>query len=453
MTSEQLSNALNNLDDCYIEEYSQLKKQNFRFRKILLSAAAVMLALLLGCVSFLTVHVEAREVVFDWLRQYSYIWDARYLIKQVENTHPCFVLEQVPLEYTEAKQNYLSVIRNEDMSDRRFEVETLRYLSSLNDLGTGLQRKYSCQRILDMELCREDEQLWLLDSETKQKRGILRTIGGVDIETICTVLSQMFPMENENSDALFAPYLRFDDILSLAGVNTDLETISVVWEDSNQQHQSEIALVPYEDYKKTQTKVLPESISSQKLDTVFYIQTYRLDLDRKLSDVCAELSEEIQQGCRSVIIDLRGNDGGDSNAYLKLLEAMDMSPAPYSVLSRSYGSKQCIEAWSDGIAKVNPEVRLIILSDENTAGSAAMFCVLVRDSHLGEVIGRPSYRSPNFYGYGPSFTLPNTQIQGQISSKLWIRPDQHAHSEQLEMDLLVPHGEDIMEIAMKQFNS
>ena len=82
-----------------------------------------------------------------------------------------------------------------------------------------------------------------------------------------------------------------------------------------------------------------------------------------------------------------------------------------------------------------------------------MFCVLVRDSHLGEVIGRPSYRSPNFYGYGPSFTLPNTQIQGQISSKLWIRPDQKADFEQLEMDLLVPHREDILEIAMKQFSS
>lgn len=453
MTAEQLSNALNNLDDYYVEEYSQLKKQRFGFRRILLSAAAVMLALLLGCVSFLTVHVEAREAVFDWLRQCVYIWDARYLIRQVENTHPCFVLEQVPLEYTEAKQNYLSVIRNEDMSDHRFEVETLRYLSSLNDLGTGIQRKYSCQRILDMELCREDEQLWLLDSETKQKRGILRSIGGVDIETICTVLSQMFPMENENSDALFAPYLRFDDILNLAGVNTDLETISVVWEDSKQQHQSEIALISYKDYKKTQTKVLPESISSKKLDAVFYIQTYRLDLDRKLSEVCAELSEEIQQGCRSVIIDLRGNDGGDSNAYLKLLDAMDMSAVPYSALSRNYGSKQCIETWSDGIAKANPDVHLIILSDENTAGSAAMFCVLVRDSNLGEVIGRPSYRSPNFYGYGPSFTLPNTQIQVRISSKSWIRPDHQADSEQLEMDLLVPQGEDILEIAMKQFRS
>ena len=33
MTSEQLSNALNNLDDCYIEEYSQLKKKTSDFAR------------------------------------------------------------------------------------------------------------------------------------------------------------------------------------------------------------------------------------------------------------------------------------------------------------------------------------------------------------------------------------------------------------------------------------
>ena len=171
----------------------------------------------------------------------------------------------------------------------------------------------------------------------------------------------------------------------------------------------------------------------------------------------------MKSGTSKVVIDVRGN-GGNSDACLQLLNAMDMeapsygSYVRYSELAldqyqpykRGYTKTEGSDAQVPDLstAKANPKIKLVVLTDELTYSSATMLGVWVQDGGLGTVIGRPSSNAPSSYGDILYFTLNNIGTQGTVSHIQWQRPDTGADQATLVPDVETAAGEDTLQAAL-----
>ena len=163
--------------------------------------------------------------------------------------------------------------------------------------------------------------------------------------------------------------------------------------------------------------------------------------------MCNDLKACIKKGMNKVIIDVRGNPGGDSRTCEKLLKILGMKVPEYSMYLR-YSPKAAAQngykktsghyyhKGSVKKAKKNPKIDLIVLTDRSFS-SATMLAVYVRDGKLGRIVGEPSANMPCAYGDNIYFSLPNSGITGTLSHKQFIRPDVSRKNERM----LVPDDE------------
>lgn len=158
-------------------------------------------------------------------------------------------------------------------------------------------------------------------------------------------------------------------------------------------------------------------------------------------------------------MDVRDNPGGNSNACLKILNALNMRPGEYGSIIRfsKPASEQCGYLRKSGEitfkpinnAKQNKNIELIVVENENTFSSATMLAVWVQDGHLGKIIGQPSGNSPSSYGDVIQFQLNNSKLFGIVSYKQWIRPDiDKTNQKELIPDIVVPANKDALEAAI-----
>lgn len=173
----------------------------------------------------------------------------------------------------------------------------------------------------------------------------------------------------------------------------------------------------------------------------------------------------------NLIIDIRGNSGGKKRLALALLDYL--TDKNYSMFSRidtksSKASKDCVEADElyvklkskdstevdyglfkevieyfniimgnpDGtiISRLNREHKpkktsskfrgkVYVLIDNNTFSTATDLAVMVKDNHLGTIIGEETGGVPSGYGNPIYFKLPNTGLYVSCSNQHFIRPN------------------------------
>ena len=81
---------------------------------------------------------------------------------------------------------------------------------------------------------------------------------------------------------------------------------------------------------------------------------------------------------------------------------------------------------------------VLFLINSRTYSSAGMLAVLAQDNHIGKIIGTPSVFRPCNYGDLLMWQLPNTNVRGTISHKLFSRPDTNrCQEESLVPDILL----------------
>lgn len=157
-----------------------------------------------------------------------------------------------------------------------------------------------------------------------------------------------------------------------------------------------------------------------------------------------------EKNIQNLIIDVRGNGGGNSLVGDEIIHYLPVGRYPYygveaklskkSRMQRGYIRTKGRVSYNPG-EKFNKQVKdllfhgqVYVLVDEDTFSSANWIGVIFQDAGLGTIIGEPTGNNPNSYGDVLQFQLPNSQIRYQISMKKWIRPDQSRNHE----DTLVP---------------
>jgi hypothetical protein len=175
----------------------------------------------------------------------------------------------------------------------------------------------------------------------------------------------------------------------------------------------------------------------------------------------------IQNQIRKVVVDLRGNPGGDVSlavailrylgqtkyesfsadirASRELLEdqprfdpekvgpaflAFGLKPPPTHATRFELPGPIVLAAIMQGLGDAPPEVaadrRLFLLVDGGTFSSAALFALLVRDNHLGLLVGEPVGTSTGFHGEEVDIRIPNLDYDLSVSTTRLDRPDRDA---------------------------
>lgn len=197
------------------------------------------------------------------------------------------------------------------------------------------------------------------------------------------------------------------------------------------------------------------------------------------------VTEVRQQKIRKVAIDLRGNSGGDSGVALAILRAFGKAPpSAFSVDVRVSPELSTAQPAFDprnmfpmleklGIANapnarsyrlpgslvlqilaqrlpppsqeaVSP-VDFYLLTGGNTFSSASLFAILVRDNHLGMLIGEPTGNPPSFNASEIHLDIPHLPYFLNMSTARLIRPDVDAGpAETILPDVFIPMTADAL---------
>lgn len=389
-----------------------------------------------------------------------FIEDAEQLISYIENAHPAFLLDQVPAGYEQAKADFLAAATSPDVTVYEFSWAATAYTASMEDGHTNLDGFGGApQAALDAN--------WVVDGEKLLWDGKeVAAIGGVPVADVFAVVDKYFPAENQSGRSVNrANWSANESVLYFAGVaiseDGDSATVTVDGKDET------VAFV-YPDYSNVDTTIA----TGKQMGDVYYVDLNQCILGEEVDAVSADLAKAVKAGTHKVIIDVRGNGGGNSEACYQFLQVLGMEipeygayvrystlaldevqdpfkPYPYE---RGYTQTEGGEQTDQRdltTAKANPDIDLVVLTDEATYSSATMLGVWVQDGKLGTVIGRASANAPSSYGDILMYQLNNTGMFGTVSHIQWQRPDQGADQKTLVPDIETGVGEDALEAAVE----
>lgn len=363
--------------------------------------------------------------------------DRDLAIAYMENTHPYFILEEDQETYELAKQEYIDATETE-MTVRDFQVATAEYICFFKDGHTRL--RWSEEEYVDLRSTYYDGKTYVVENG-EITDVYIKEFGGVEVTAIYEAIDKMFPAENEMAEAINRyNYVDGRNFLHFVGAQIVDDQITVAFSDGMEG--------VYGFYNPSDSSGSQEEYqgNSWYMDGEIFVVDFNVCVDdEELKAIVSELSKKIGDGCNKVIIDVRENGGGNSQACTRLLEAMGMEAPQYDMViryskeakeQRGYLRSGGMYRWnakSDG--KANQDVDLVVLSDRYTFSSATMMCVFVRDGKLGTIIGEPSSNMPNAYGDILYFSLPNSHLYGTISHKQFIRPDEENTERMLVPDI------------------
>lgn len=384
--------------------------------------------------------------------------DAIQLIDILEETHPMFALDAVPEGYEAAKAAFLQTAQDPDCSLLDFTWAAMAYMAVYQDGHTHLDPFGGTpQATLDIGWVADGEHLYLTGTDNAVTDTEVISIGGVSTSDLYALIDHYVASENQSARNLnHASWCGQPAMLQKAGATFSNDgTVTLELKEGETVSTQTVGLAyPEEtDYEHV--------ITTQMMGDVFYADFDQCVDGSEMQNAVSELKNAVDSGTTKVIIDVRGNRGGDSNTCEQLLEAMGMAAPQYGGFVRfsplAYGTYPNIYEKDSGedssephpeLAVANPAVKLVVLTDERTFSSATMMGVFVKDGKLGTLIGRPSSNAPNSYGDILRFQLNNTGLICTVSHKQWLRPDLNASGTELTPDIITAVGEDALQTAL-----
>lgn len=379
--------------------------------------------------------------------------DRDIAIRFVEDAHPYFIFEDDLTTYEQARQAYIDQT-GQEMTVGEFQTATAQYLCFFRDGHTRI--RWTEREYLALEQIYSDGKSYYLENGVLTDKYITK-IGGTDIQHIYNTIDRLIPAENDMAlQRNRENYIIGRNLLQEAGANISEGSVTVSFSDDSSAAFS--FLFPDE---SENTSLSYSTNSWQMVDDIFLINFVECVDDENLQSIADALEDALQQGCQKVIIDARGNGGGNSNACERLLKAMDMTAPGYDMVIRysPEAKEQVGYLRSSGTyhhngsddSQTNEAVRLAVLCDRYTFSSANMLCVWVRDGALGAIIGEPSPNSPSHFGDTLYLTLPNSHIFATVSHKRFVRPDEDNTETMLIPDILTS-SEEAYQTALEYMN-
>ncbi len=185
-------------------------------------------------------------------------------------------------------------------------------------------------------------------------------------------------------------------------------------------------------------------------DQLAVLTIHRCDPDDTYREVLAGFFQDVHdRALDRIVVDLRGNPGGDSRVTNLFVEYLDTGTIPSGSVKARYGD------WVLPLGSGTMEGRkhqdpfggeILVLTDHATFSSAADFAVMLSDNHLAQVVGASPGSAPTGAGDVVIFQLPHSGLFMQVSFKEFQRPDATRPRSILDVDIPADPGGTVEEM-------
>jgi hypothetical protein len=140
---------------------------------------------------------------------------------------------------------------------------------------------------------------------------------------------------------------------------------------------------------------------------LFHVRHFNRDARQEYENSVRELLAAMRQkGTQYLIVDLRGNSGGDSGLGMTLLRL---------VIDREYAEE--LKPASEG----RWPVKLALLCDRSTYSAASWLAMVVKDCNAGIIAGEETGGRASFFGDIVHVSLPHTGLTCGIGTRFFMR--------------------------------
>lgn len=291
-------------------------------------------------------------------------------------------------------------------------------------------------------------------STVPQNAGWPLSINGVPAEEVLEAYKEITSYEiEEYAEVCFWDYMVWrESKLRMCRVDTS-NGVDMAFQTENGEQTVHFDFVQP---RTTNTFAIRESYSIDEKNNVGIFTLPTCQYDEYYRKMLGAFFEKVfSSGVENVVVDLRGNQGGNSrvaNEFLSYLDIDEYHSWPAAVRHGWF-----LEHDDDVVTANEKKDRvfdgnLYVLTDVYTYSSGMDFAMLVADNHLGTLIGEPCGNLPDSYGDILRFQLPHSQLNLTVSYKKWWRVDPEKTGEPVTPDILCP-SEEAMEKAYELIRS
>ena len=188
---------------------------------------------------------------------------------------------------------------------------------------------------------------------------------------------------------------------------------------------------------------------SQYLSFVGIFTLRQCDYNEEYRAGLREFFTEVHENnIHSVIVDLRGNPGGNSRVSNEFIRYLPVE---------NYGAVSATVRYGPYVLQNEPQLQkndrleptfhgdVYVLTSTNTFSSAMYFAMLLSDNGLATLIGEIPGNMPSSYGDILYFQTPNARLRLSVSYKYFLRADASKEDLPLIPDIQVPAEEALNE--------
>lgn len=357
--------------------------------------------------------------------------DIDYVIGKLRERHPAWLeKENKRVDAVEAKYSDERKKINDDEKDCYTVLEEWQIISGImNQLYDGHSRVN----------CYSDSKKYIDDFSQINGYGNPIAINDEPTEKILESFLNLFQYERvEFAQAVVGEYIKQELYLNWLGVDTsDGVTFKYVTDSGEKEYH--YSFVPYENVANNDVEESEwVNYDIEEKDNLAIFTLKECDYNDMYVNTVNEFFDKVDSAdIENVIVDLRGNGGGNSYVANEFLSHLNIDG--YMGLSGDvrYGNFLIHnEPYYYTVEKKENayDGKVFILTDVFTFSSAMDFAMFFKDNNLGTVVGEASGNMPEAYGDVLSFTVPNSKLAFSVSYKKWHRIDQSKCDEPIKPD-------------------
>jgi C-terminal processing protease CtpA/Prc len=162
-----------------------------------------------------------------------------------------------------------------------------------------------------------------------------------------------------------------------------------------------------------------------------------------------------EKNIQNVAVDLRDNGGGNSLVVNEFIRYLNIESFEQGTNDWRWGCFMIPFHQSTVKNKKYEELlfegEVYILTSSSSFSSAMLFAQWIVDNNLGTLIGEAPGNDPNGYGDVTMFTLPNSKLFLQTSTKVFCRADKDNPDDLVEPDISCDANE-AMEVLFEEIS-
>ncbi len=372
-------------------------------------------------------NIEFTVPLSDVLSQEEAEEDIDYVLKLLEERHPAS-MDGLPEAVAEQGRLEKAELGNGVTAMRLWQA-IARILAKLGDAHTSVNVNMEVNERVPVSFRFADGKLYFNDGEYAGSEVV--SIGGVAVGELLATYKSQFSYEQEGyAEYYFARMCSWKDDLTFMNANVS-DTVEIVFEAPGGEATATFAFE--NNAPAPEQTVQPPPFVSYEIDaengigiltlrSCQYNDIYRETLD----DFFTEVKDAAVE---TVVVDLRGNGGGNSNVANEFIRYLDVDDYyGFGGINSRYGP---ILYEFEKTLTVNDKIEGLLftgdvyaLTSTQTFSAATDFGVMLSDNGIGKIAGETSGGMPSSYGDILRFQLPNSKLLYTVSFKYFRRPDE-----------------------------